>query len=47
MWDARVLMQDGSVYCFGSNEHGQLGIGAVGSGPSDNLAHPKPARDVV
>lgn len=39
-----VLMQDGSMYCFGANHHGQLGIGTIDGGPSDDLPHATPAR---
>jgi alpha-tubulin suppressor-like RCC1 family protein len=42
-----VLMQDGSVHCFGRNNHGQLGLGTVDGGPAvDTKAHPTPTRVV-
>ncbi|MDB4937013.1 MAG: regulator of chromosome condensation [Labilithrix sp.] len=36
-----ALEQDGAVYCWGKNEHGQLGLGSV-----DDTAHATPARVV-
>jgi alpha-tubulin suppressor-like RCC1 family protein len=41
-----ALMQDGAMYCWGKNDHGQLGRGNVDGGGPDDDAHPTPARVV-
>jgi alpha-tubulin suppressor-like RCC1 family protein len=38
-----ALTSDGSAYCWGDNERGQLGIGTGGFGEEDLTSHPAPA----
>ncbi|MFN3255130.1 MAG: HYR domain-containing protein [Ilumatobacter sp.] len=36
VWSACATLDDGSVACWGTNDHGQRGNGTIGLGPSDS-----------
>ncbi len=39
-----ALLENGAVYCWGSNKHGQLGRGRGDGGAPDDGAHPKASK---